>query len=108
MYVCDTMPRMICVICNREIPDDPYYSDAHHLIPKSKKGKDVITIHRVCHNKIHSVWTEKELADYYNTPERILSHIEMQKFVKWMRNKPIDFYIKTKDSNVRKQKRRRR
>jgi hypothetical protein len=102
------MGLMICEICNREIPDDPFYSDAHHLIPKSKKGKDVITIHRVCHNKIHSVWTEKELADYYNTPERILSHIEMQKFVNWMRNKPIDFYIKTKDSNVRKQKRRRR
>lgn len=98
---------MICVICDREMPDDSFYSDDHHLIPKSKRGKDVVRIHRVCHNKIHSVWSEKELADYYNTPERIKTHPEIIKFVKWMRNKPIDFYIKTKDSNVRKDKRRR-
>jgi len=98
---------MFCEICGREIPDDPFYSDDHHLIPKSKRGKDVVRIHRVCHNKIHSVWSEKELADYYHTPERIKTHPEMIKFISWMQNKPIDFYVKTKDSNVRKSKRRR-
>ena len=98
---------MICVICNREMPDDPFYSDDHHLIPKSKKGKDAVRIHRMCHNKIHSVWSEKELADYYNTPERIKSHDEIIKFVKWFSKKPIDFYAKTKDSVERRGKRRR-
>jgi hypothetical protein len=99
---------MICVICKRELPEDPHYSDEHHLIPKSKKGKDTVLIHRLCHNKIHSIWTEKELADYYNTPERIREHPEMRKFIKWFSKKPIDFYVKTKDSNDRKSKRRRR
>lgn len=98
---------MICDICGRKIPDDLTCSDEHHLIPKSKKGKDTIRIHKVCHNKIHSIWTEKELAKYYHTPSRILENEEMQNFVKWLSNKPEDFYIKTKDSNDRKRKRRR-
>jgi hypothetical protein len=98
---------MICVICERELPEDPFYSDDHHLIPKSKKGKNVVRIHRLCHNKIHSMWSEKELADYYHTPERIRGHDEIIKFIKWFSKKPIDFYVKTKDSNMRKGKRRR-
>lgn len=98
---------MICAICNRELPEDAYYSDEHHLIPKSKKGKDKVLIHRMCHNKIHSIWSEKELADYYHTFERIRSHPEMEKYIKWFSKKPIDFYVKTKDSKDRKSKRRR-
>lgn len=87
--------------------DDGGSTDLHHWIPKSKKGSDVSLIHKICHNKIHSLWTENELRDYYNTPERILSNSEMQKFVKWLERKPADFYVKTKDSNVRRGKRRR-
>ena len=97
----------LCPICEREFPQDPFYSDDHHWIPKSKRGRDVALVHRICHNKIHSIWTEKELTEYYHTPERIKSHPEMQKFIKWFSKKPIDFYVKTKDSNIRKMKRRR-
>jgi hypothetical protein len=98
---------MICQICNREIPDDLVSSDNHHLIPKSKRGKDTIKIHKVCHRKIHSIWSENELRDYYHTPERIREYPDMAKFIKWLKKKPDDFYIKTKDSNIRKSKRRR-
>ena len=97
----------LCSICGREILDDGVSTDLHHWIPKSKKGSDVSRIHKICHNKIHSLWTENELRDYYNTPERILSHPDMRKFVKWLKRKPADFYVKTKDSNVRRGKRRR-
>lgn len=98
---------MICPICNRPMVDDPRFTDRHHLIPKSKKGKDTILIHKVCHNKIHSIWTENELRDYYHTPERIRANANMAKFVKWVAKKPPEFYVKTKDSNTRKHKRRR-
>lgn len=98
---------MICEICYKEIPEDPFFSDDHHLIPKSKRGKDVIKIHRICHNKIHSLWTEKELMEYYHTPERIRQHQEMKAFISWLKNKPNDFYVKTKDSTNRRKKRKR-
>ena len=87
--------------------DDKTSNDDHHLIPKCKKGKDVIRIHKICHRKIHSLWTEKELVDYYHTLTRIREHDEMIKFIKWVSKKPDDYYSGTKDSNVRKSKRRR-
>ena len=81
--------------------------DKHHLKPKSLGGKEVVAIHKICHNKIHSVFTERELIKYYHTIERLLENEDIQKFVKWVSKKDPDFYEKTKDSNIRKRKRRR-
>jgi len=46
----------------------------HHLIPVAEKEENNsrrIAIHRICHMKIHSVFTEEELALKYNTVEKI-------------------------------------
>lgn len=87
----------ICEICHRELTPTSY-SDEHHLIPKSRGGAytDKIKIHRICHDKIHSIWTENELAAYYNTPERMLVNEDLQKFIKWVSKKDPTFYTKTK------------
>ena len=95
-----------CQICNRDLVTGPSI-DEHHLIPRSKKGKDTITIHRMCHNAIHAIFTEVELSHYYNTPERILENEKIQKFVNWISKKAPEFYQKTKDTNARKGKRSR-
>lgn len=97
-----------CAICTRVLLDGPSVDD-HHLIPKSKGGKytDVIKIHRICHNKIHSIWTENELASEFNTTEKILQNKEIKNFIKWVVKKPADFYSSTKDSKTRKNKRKR-
>lgn len=89
-----------CCICDRPMVKGGFV-DEHHLIPKAKNGKhtEKITIHRICHSKIHSIWTESELAGYYHTPERIKEHPDIQKFIKWVQKKPDDFYIKTKMAN---------
>ena len=88
---------MLCEICNRQITSESY-ADEHHLIPKSEGGKysEKIRIHRICHDKIHSIWKEHELAGYYYTIERIQTNIEMQKFIKWLKRKPPEFYTTTK------------
>lgn len=44
-------------------------------------------MHRICHNKIHAVFTERELAQYYHTAERLLEHEAIRKFVNWVRKK---------------------
>lgn len=97
------MKSETCPICSREMIEGKNI-DEHHLIPKCKKGRygDKIKIHRICHEKIHSLLEEKELATYYNTPAKILEHPEMVKFVRWLERKPSDFYAKTKMSNVRR------
>ena len=93
----------VCSICERAMIKGRYI-DEHHLIPKAKNGKytDKILIHRICHDKIHSIWTESELASYYNTVERIRTNSDMMKFIKWVNKKPCDFYTKTKMSNSRR------
>jgi hypothetical protein len=98
---------MICDICGRPLPDELLTCNRHHLIPKSKGGKEVILVHKICHNKIHSLWTENELAKYYHTIERIKSHSDMIKFIEWISKKEIEFYATTKDSICRKYKRKR-
>jgi hypothetical protein len=69
----------------------------HHLIPRSRKGTETVPLHAVCHNKIHSVFTEKELERTYNTLALLLEHADIRNFVQWVAKKPPDFYIRTKE-----------
>ncbi len=95
-----------CPICNRELGDESFVQ-FHHLIPKTFKGREGIIIHRICHQKIHATFSERELLNYYHTVERILEHDEINKFIKWVKNKPSSFYDKNDDTYSRKKKRRR-
>ncbi len=65
-------PEINCPLCNRNIEGKKSY---HHLIPVLKGGKDgeQILLHQICHDKIHSVFTEQELATKYNTIEKLIS-----------------------------------
>lgn len=91
---------MKCPLCNREMSDKN--SNLHHLIPKSKKGRDVVRLHKICHNVIHSQFRESELARTFNTIEMIKTNSSIQKFIKWIAKKDPDFYEKTKISNRKK------
>jgi len=93
-----------CPLCKREMLDDGYSTNFHHLKPKCKKGSETVELHKICHNKIHSVFTENELLKYYHTIERLLAYNEMAEFMKWVGSKPPDFYVKTKQ-NARKRRR---
>lgn len=95
----------VCPLCGRMIPTDAV--DHHHLIPKTFKGKGTIGLHRICHRKIHSVFSERELLKYYHTIERIMEHDDIKIFVEWVKTKHPDFYLSSRDSNNRKQSRRR-
>lgn len=99
------MVEKVCPLCSRLL--GTINIDEHHLIPKTFKGKDTETIHKICHSKIHSTFTERELLNYYHTWERIKDHSEMIKFITWVQKKPVDFYSSNKDSTERNQKRRR-
>lgn len=94
-----------CPLCGREMPEGS--SNDHHLIPSTFGGKEKITLHKVCHDKLHHTFSEREMEHYYHTVERFLEHEEIQKFVKWVRKQPDDYYSKHKDTKDRKRKRKR-
>ena len=88
---------MICPICEREIP--PAQMDAHHLILRSKGGRETQYLHRICHRQIHALFTETELARRLNSAEAIRQHPQMQRFIEWVKNKPDGFYERVAKSS---------
>jgi hypothetical protein len=92
---------LICPLCQREIPE--HEKEAHHLVPKSKGGRQTEFIHRICHRQIHALFTETELARTYFSVEALQSHPEIASFLKWLANKPPDFYERAvKSERIRK------
>jgi len=81
----------ICALCNRQLAE-PF--NRHHLVPVSKGGRHTQTLlqHKICHDKIHAVFTETELKRHYHTVERLHQHEEVSKFIKWIAKKEPQFY----------------
>lgn len=104
---------MICCICGRE---EGGAMEDHHLKPKTFRTRTTevhdkenkVRIHQMCHQKIHATFSEHELFHFYNTPDIIIEHEEMKKFVKWISSKPPEYYDKNNDTKSRKKKRRSR
>jgi len=62
--------------------------DRHHLVPRSHGGEAWDYVHRICHAKIHSVLSERELAAHFHTFERLREHEEIARFAGWVRRMP--------------------
>jgi 5-methylcytosine-specific restriction endonuclease McrA len=67
----------ICSLCGRDMFEGPSINE-HHLVPKSFKGKEKIFLHKACHQKIHSIFTEKELQKKFNTIALIKTNSEIK------------------------------
>lgn len=94
-----------CPLCDRML--EPEDSDRHHLIPKQKGGKKgpCVDIHLFCHRKIHSLFTNQELAKKLNTIEALRAEPEIEKFVEWVSGKPSSYNVKNDQSGRMKGKR---
>jgi hypothetical protein len=90
-----------CPICDRDMWKGPSI-DKHHMVPKCKGGKATEFLHKICHRKIHSIWTEKELEREFNNADKIHEHEEIQKFIKFVSKKEPDFYDKNEQHKRKK------
>lgn len=89
-----------CELCARQLP-----LTRHHLIPKALHDKPYVQkryakseritatlwVCRACHNQIHRLFTEKELALTYNSREALLADPRLLTFVEWLASKPPGF-----------------
>jgi hypothetical protein len=103
-----------CELCHREVG----FLTQHHLIPrtthKRKKRREgftqeelnrVIWICAPCHKNIHAVLTEKELAEDFNTIEKLLAFPAIAKFTAWVR-KQADAPIRVRSSNEKQERKK--
>lgn len=86
----------MCELCDREIlPED---ESEHHLIPRERDGNGGPTsiLHDICHRQIHALFNNKELELFYNTIDKLKGNRDVNRFIKWIKKKPIDFNVKTR------------
>ncbi|GJG93395.1 HNH endonuclease [Cupriavidus pauculus] len=98
----DSLPAQAsCPLCGRPLLEDAS-TDLHHPVPRSQGGRAVIAMHRVCHQKIHSVFTETELATIYHDWNALRAHPTMADFIRWIARKPPGFYDRSRTTNARR------
>ncbi len=100
-----------CELCKRE----GVVLTRHHLIPRMRHRNratqkkftrhemtgELLLVCRACHNHIHDVLTEKQLASNYYTREALLGHEDIQRFVRWIANKPAGFKARSRSMKRR-------
>ncbi|WP_370246157.1 HNH endonuclease [Erythrobacter sp. HKB08] len=68
----------------------------HHVVPKSKKGRDTVPVHPICHKAIHANFTNAQLARLDGDRAPLLENEALAKFVDWVKDKPPDFHAPTR------------
>lgn len=57
-------------------------------------GTEAEYLHRTCHRKLHTLFTDKELGAEFATSEAVRRHPEMQKFITWVRRQPPEVVVR--------------
>jgi hypothetical protein len=92
----------ICPLCGRILGATNV--DRHHLIPKKFKGTEQFLVHKICHRKIHSAFTEKELHRSFHTWEALRTNEEIRNFIAWVAKKEPGFYSRTLSTNAKRRR----
>ncbi|MFS2009819.1 HNH endonuclease [Azospirillum sp. CT11-132] len=79
-----------CPLCGRPMVPGASLNE-HHLIPRTYGGRETVTMHRICHAKIHAVLTEQQLRDHYHEIDALRGHPDIAAFIRWVRRKPPEF-----------------
>jgi len=97
-----TPQQQVCPLCQRE--GIPRFSD-HHLVPKSRGGKVLLPVCLDCHRSIHAFFTNRELADQYNTVEALWAHEGFAQHLRWLRKQDPQRRYRTKVKRERQGRR---
>lgn len=81
-----------CWLCERPLGQRVQW---HHAVPKSKRGRDIVPVHPICHRTIHALFTNAELARLDGARAPLLKSEDMARFLKWIAGKPPDFHAPT-------------
>ena len=93
------------------LPLPPVWTPARHdeRGPPPPRTENVqraraVSIHRICHRKIHSVLTERELFQSFHTWESLQTQPDIANFVTWVAKKPPGFYSGSASTNAKRRR----
>ena len=78
----------LCWLCHRLLGRKV---QQHHPVPKSKKGRETVPVHPICHKTIHARFTNAQLRRIGDDREELLRDALLAGFVDWVKDKPPDF-----------------
>ena len=87
---------ILCPLCGH--PWSRRELTRHHLVPKSRGGREIILLCRPCHRQLHALFTEKELERHYPTVESLLAAEALQPYLHWARRRKPTKSVKVKTS----------
>lgn len=87
--------KIICPLCEEEV--SPSDTSEHHIVPRSKGGKEKEPVCNPCHSQIHALFTNKELAEM-ETLGTLLDQESIKTYIKWRKKHPNEYSITTKKS----------
>ncbi|PQV63120.1 hypothetical protein B1R32_11526 [Abditibacterium utsteinense] len=87
---------MPCALCGRDVAK----LTEHHLKPRSRLKKGEVTptswICSACHRQIHVLFSNLQLANEYNSLERLRDEPRLQKFLHWIRKQDANKAVKVR------------
>lgn len=96
-------PRLTCPLCGRHVLLRNM-SD-HHVVPRSRGGKEKALLCFACHRKVHSLFTNRELEAEYHSVEKLKSHPQMQSFISWLSRRSPEYLPRSRQANERRRRR---
>ncbi len=88
--------QYVCGLCERRVPR----VTSHHLVPKSRGGKETVDACPDCHGMIHAVFENKHLAASLNTVDDLKADSEFASYLKWIKKRPADRRYRAKRSRT--------
>jgi 5-methylcytosine-specific restriction endonuclease McrA len=90
--VSDAAPPL-CFLCGRPLGRKIEW---HHVVPKSRGGRDTEPVHPICHRTIHAALSNKQLEREYSSADALRAHPEIATFIRWVAGKHPDFHAPTR------------
>jgi glutaredoxin-related protein len=87
-----------CAFCLREGAPKLHQ---HHVIPKCKRGKEIVPTCGACGSFIHATWSHNQLRDDYNTVDKVVATPEYQRFLKWLLKQDSTAHFRSAKNNDR-------
>jgi hypothetical protein len=85
-------PTVPCWLCGRPTGKTIVW---HHPVPKSRGGRDVVTMHPICQQTLIANFSNSELQRHAMDVEALLANPNVRKFVDWVAKKDPDFNAAT-------------
>jgi hypothetical protein len=90
-------PEGVCALCGRAVAR----LTRHHLRPREHGGVETALLCGGCHRQVHALFTNRTLADQYDSLEKLRQDPAIRSYVAWAR-KQADRRFRVRKSRSRK------